>query len=148
MLDADIAGPCVHAVRRRLCLQGPLPRPQEQARLPCPSLRTPHRPAMVLQRRHLHRPPASREARKDAQDRTRAPLRRHRHPPSREEAQEEVVSGGDSDARRWMSARASFFLELAPRSSLPQHGVGNWKTILSDPDLKFDNRSPVDLKDR
>ena len=33
-------------------------------------------------------------------------------------------------------------------SSLPQHGVGNWKTILSDPDLKFDNRSPVDLKDR
>ncbi|KAF8346500.1 hypothetical protein F5887DRAFT_1281640 [Amanita rubescens] len=29
-----------------------------------------------------------------------------------------------------------------------RHGVGNWKTILSDPDLKFDNRSPVDLKDR
>ncbi|RDB18181.1 hypothetical protein Hypma_000546 [Hypsizygus marmoreus] len=28
------------------------------------------------------------------------------------------------------------------------HGVGNWKTILSDPTLKFDNRSPVDLKDR
>ncbi|KAK0216545.1 hypothetical protein EDD85DRAFT_435798 [Armillaria nabsnona] len=29
-----------------------------------------------------------------------------------------------------------------------KHGVGNWKAILSDPDLKFDNRSPVDLKDR
>ncbi|KAI0697777.1 hypothetical protein BC835DRAFT_1337111 [Cytidiella melzeri] len=27
-------------------------------------------------------------------------------------------------------------------------GVGNWKTILNDPELKFDNRSPVDLKDR
>jgi len=31
---------------------------------------------------------------------------------------------------------------------LLQHGVGNWKAILSDPNLKFDNRSPVDLKDR
>ncbi|KAF9064884.1 hypothetical protein BDP27DRAFT_1332894 [Rhodocollybia butyracea] len=29
-----------------------------------------------------------------------------------------------------------------------KHGVGNWKTILSDPTLTFDNRSPVDLKDR
>ncbi|KAH0579531.1 hypothetical protein H2248_002385 [Termitomyces sp. 'cryptogamus'] len=29
-----------------------------------------------------------------------------------------------------------------------RHGVGNWKTILSDPTLRFDNRSPVDLKDR
>ncbi|KAJ3746265.1 hypothetical protein DFH05DRAFT_1522863 [Lentinula detonsa] len=29
-----------------------------------------------------------------------------------------------------------------------KHGVGNWKTILSDSTLKFDNRSPVDLKDR
>ncbi|KAF5381836.1 hypothetical protein D9757_008353 [Collybiopsis confluens] len=29
-----------------------------------------------------------------------------------------------------------------------KHGVGNWKTILSDPTLSFDNRSPVDLKDR
>ncbi|KAJ7572661.1 hypothetical protein C8J56DRAFT_874906 [Mycena floridula] len=28
------------------------------------------------------------------------------------------------------------------------HGVGNWKTILNDPNLRFDNRSPVDLKDR
>ncbi|KZT37192.1 hypothetical protein SISSUDRAFT_882489 [Sistotremastrum suecicum HHB10207 ss-3] len=27
-------------------------------------------------------------------------------------------------------------------------GVGNWKQILSDPELVFDNRSPVDLKDR
>ncbi|KAK1232342.1 hypothetical protein PQX77_004527, partial [Marasmius sp. AFHP31] len=29
-----------------------------------------------------------------------------------------------------------------------KHGVGNWKTILGDPEFKFDNRSPVDLKDR
>ncbi|KAF8902860.1 hypothetical protein CPB85DRAFT_1457627 [Mucidula mucida] len=29
-----------------------------------------------------------------------------------------------------------------------KHGVGNWKTILSDPEFQFDNRSPVDLKDR
>ncbi|KAL4248780.1 hypothetical protein ABKN59_008370 [Abortiporus biennis] len=29
-----------------------------------------------------------------------------------------------------------------------KYGVGNWKAILNDPDLKFDNRSPVDLKDR
>ncbi|KAJ7687153.1 hypothetical protein B0H17DRAFT_1332545 [Mycena rosella] len=28
------------------------------------------------------------------------------------------------------------------------HGVGNWKAILSDPNLAFANRSPVDLKDR
>ncbi|TDL26941.1 hypothetical protein BD410DRAFT_800034 [Rickenella mellea] len=27
-------------------------------------------------------------------------------------------------------------------------GVGNWKAILNDPTLKFDSRSPVDLKDR
>ena len=26
--------------------------------------------------------------------------------------------------------------------------MGNWKAILNDPELKFDNRSPVDLKDR
>lgn len=26
--------------------------------------------------------------------------------------------------------------------------MGNWKAILNDPNLKFDNRSPVDLKDR
>lgn len=31
---------------------------------------------------------------------------------------------------------------------LRQHGVGNWKAILNDPSLHFDNRSPVDLKDR
>ena len=29
-----------------------------------------------------------------------------------------------------------------------KHGVGNWKTILQDPDLKFHDRSAVDLKDR
>ncbi|KZT68621.1 hypothetical protein DAEQUDRAFT_692283 [Daedalea quercina L-15889] len=27
-------------------------------------------------------------------------------------------------------------------------GVGNWKSILNDPQFKFDGRSPVDLKDR
>lgn len=29
-----------------------------------------------------------------------------------------------------------------------QWGVGNWKSILNDPQFKFDGRSPVDLKDR
>jgi hypothetical protein len=33
-------------------------------------------------------------------------------------------------------------------SGLFQWGVGNWKAILKDPKLKFDHRSPVDLKDR
>ncbi|KAF8876891.1 hypothetical protein CPB84DRAFT_1623011, partial [Gymnopilus junonius] len=28
------------------------------------------------------------------------------------------------------------------------HGVGNWKTILQDPNLQFHDRSAVDLKDR
>ncbi|KAI0739307.1 cytochrome P450 [Irpex lacteus] len=46
-----------------------------------------------------------------------------------EETTKEMDSRGDSDASGWW-------------------GVGNWKTILNDPDLKFDNRSPVDLKDR
>lgn len=35
-----------------------------------------------------------------------------------------------------------------PLLTFRQWGVGNWKAILNDPDLKFDNRSPVDLKDR
>ena len=29
-----------------------------------------------------------------------------------------------------------------------QHGVGNWKLILEDPRFEFQDRSPVDLKDR
>ncbi|GJE89123.1 SANT/Myb domain-containing protein [Phanerochaete sordida] len=29
-----------------------------------------------------------------------------------------------------------------------KYGVGNWKAILNDPELRFDSRSPVDLKDR
>lgn len=32
--------------------------------------------------------------------------------------------------------------------SVSQWGVGNWKSILNDSEFKFDNRSPVDLKDR
>ncbi|KAJ7782150.1 hypothetical protein B0H14DRAFT_3585433 [Mycena olivaceomarginata] len=35
--------------------------------------------------------------------------------------------------------------DVTPRA---QHGVGNWKAILSDPTLEFQGRSPVDLKDR
>jgi len=40
--------------------------------------------------------------------------------------------------------------ELEAKSDLcqHQHGVGNWKTILSDCSLEFDSRSSVDLKDR
>ncbi|KIM23582.1 hypothetical protein M408DRAFT_34259, partial [Serendipita vermifera MAFF 305830] len=30
-----------------------------------------------------------------------------------------------------------------------KHGVGNWKSMLDDTELKFDiDRTPVDLKDR
>ena len=37
---------------------------------------------------------------------------------------------------------------LCHRDIVGQYGVGNWKAILNDPELKFDSRSPVDLKDR
>ena len=40
------------------------------------------------------------------------------------------------------------FLDAFSLPPLSQWGVGNWKAILKDPNLKFDNRSPVDLKDR
>lgn len=44
--------------------------------------------------------------------------------------------------------RCHHYWTFAFVSPFIQWGVGNWKTILNDPDLKFDNRSPVDLKDR
>ena len=37
---------------------------------------------------------------------------------------------------------------LNPVLCVSKWGVGNWKAILNDPELKFDSRSPVDLKDR
>ncbi|KAF8654752.1 hypothetical protein AX16_003407 [Volvariella volvacea WC 439] len=45
--------------------------------------------------------------------------------------------------KKWSAEETQMLVEGCNR-----HGVGNWKAILSDPDLKFDNRSPVDLKDR
>ncbi|KAF9450975.1 hypothetical protein P691DRAFT_664168, partial [Macrolepiota fuliginosa MF-IS2] len=45
--------------------------------------------------------------------------------------------------KKWSPEETQMLVEGCNR-----HGVGNWKTILSDPTLKFDNRSPVDLKDR
>jgi hypothetical protein len=39
-------------------------------------------------------------------------------------------------------------LMLSPQRFCFQHGVGNWKAILKDPEFTFDSRSPVDLKDR
>ncbi|KAL1753745.1 hypothetical protein FB107DRAFT_217136 [Schizophyllum commune] len=45
--------------------------------------------------------------------------------------------------KRWTPEETQMLVEGCNR-----HGVGNWKAILSDPTLTFDNRSPVDLKDR
>lgn len=42
----------------------------------------------------------------------------------------------------------SMYLSFLIPSFLIKWGVGNWKAILKDPELKFDSRSPVDLKDR
>ncbi|KAJ7024704.1 hypothetical protein C8F04DRAFT_1301918 [Mycena alexandri] len=39
-------------------------------------------------------------------------------------------------------------IDTNTNSNRSQHGVGNWKAILSDPTLTFAGRSPVDLKDR
>lgn len=58
-----------------------------------------------------------------------------------------MVRAGDPDARRRLQHGTS---TAPPRTPLTprQWGVGNWKAILKDPKLRFDNRSPVDLKDR
>ncbi|TFK32943.1 hypothetical protein BDQ12DRAFT_658603 [Crucibulum laeve] len=45
--------------------------------------------------------------------------------------------------KKWTTEETQMLVDGCNR-----HGVGNWKTILSDPTLHFDNRSPVDLKDR
>lgn len=45
--------------------------------------------------------------------------------------------------KKWSAEETQMLVDGCNR-----HGVGNWKTILSDPTLKFDSRSPVDLKDR
>ncbi|KAI0298962.1 hypothetical protein B0F90DRAFT_1912401 [Multifurca ochricompacta] len=45
--------------------------------------------------------------------------------------------------KKWTMEETQMLVEGCNR-----HGVGNWKAILNDPTLHFDNRSPVDLKDR
>ncbi|KAF7320788.1 hypothetical protein HMN09_00165100 [Mycena chlorophos] len=45
--------------------------------------------------------------------------------------------------RKWSAAETQMLID-----GCNIHGVGNWKAILFDPNLSFDNRSPVDLKDR
>ncbi|KAJ4465348.1 hypothetical protein C8R41DRAFT_926617 [Lentinula lateritia] len=60
-----------------------------------------------------------------------------------------IVTDGDEESherklrKKWSQEETQMLVDGCNR-----HGVGNWKTILSDPTLKFDNRSPVDLKDR
>ncbi|KAF9007152.1 hypothetical protein BDQ17DRAFT_261832 [Cyathus striatus] len=60
---------------------------------------------------------------------------------------EESDAAGDGKEKKprkkWSQEETQMLVDGCNR-----HGVGNWKTILSDPTLKFDNRSPVDLKDR
>ncbi|THG95737.1 hypothetical protein EW026_g5963 [Hermanssonia centrifuga] len=45
--------------------------------------------------------------------------------------------------RKWTAQETQMLVD-----GCQKWGVGNWKAILNDPELKFDNRSPVDLKDR
>lgn len=45
--------------------------------------------------------------------------------------------------KKWTMEETQMLVEGCNR-----HGVGNWKAILNDTSLHFDNRSPVDLKDR
>ncbi|KIJ25315.1 hypothetical protein M422DRAFT_193609 [Sphaerobolus stellatus SS14] len=45
--------------------------------------------------------------------------------------------------KKWTEEETQMLVEGCNR-----WGVGNWKIILNDPTLRFDNRSPVDLKDR
>lgn len=59
-------------------------------------------------------------------------------------------SGGNANACRRVqhSGWQSFLISKNYSLITTQWGVGNWKAILKDPKFKFDNRSPVDLKDR
>lgn len=54
-----------------------------------------------------------------------------------------VATSDKKPRKRWTPEETQTLVEGCNR-----HGVGNWKAILSDPTLSFDNRSPVDLKDR
>ncbi|TFY77377.1 hypothetical protein EWM64_g6637 [Hericium alpestre] len=55
-----------------------------------------------------------------------------------------VASSTEKKVRKkWTMEETQMLVEGCNR-----HGVGNWKSILNDPSLKFDHRSPVDLKDR
>ncbi|KAF6749963.1 hypothetical protein DFP72DRAFT_818306, partial [Ephemerocybe angulata] len=66
------------------------------------------------------------------------------------ESPEEKESGATTPEKPEKKARKKWTLEETAMlvAGCNKHGVGNWKTILRDPTLKFDNRSPVDLKDR
>ncbi|ESK91491.1 meiotically up-regulated 152 protein [Moniliophthora roreri MCA 2997] len=52
-------------------------------------------------------------------------------------------SGVKKQRKRWTKEETQMLVD-----GCNKHGVGNWKTILGDPEFKFDSRSPVDLKDR
>lgn len=70
--------------------------------------------------------------------------------PEKREKVKKIVPGKDNEVfhekkqrKRWTEEETQMLV-----TGCNIHGVGNWKTILRDPVLKFDNRSPVDLKDR
>ncbi|KAK7046020.1 hypothetical protein VNI00_007015 [Paramarasmius palmivorus] len=52
-------------------------------------------------------------------------------------------TGVKKQRKRWTQDETQMLVD-----GCNKHGVGNWKTILGDPEFTFDNRSPVDLKDR
>ncbi|KAJ8503306.1 hypothetical protein ONZ45_g10972 [Pleurotus djamor] len=53
------------------------------------------------------------------------------------------LNGEKKQRKKWTTEETQMLVD-----GCNKHGVGNWKTILSDKSLQFDNRSPVDLKDR
>ncbi|KAG6835608.1 hypothetical protein H0H93_016565 [Arthromyces matolae] len=70
--------------------------------------------------------------------------------PAKKGKMRKLTNGAESEPfterkarKKWSDEETQMLVQGCNR-----HGVGNWKTILSDPTLQFDNRSPVDLKDR
>ncbi|TFK62088.1 hypothetical protein BDN72DRAFT_903520 [Pluteus cervinus] len=60
-----------------------------------------------------------------------------------EEGEQHITLPEKKPRKKWTPEETQMLVDGCNR-----HGVGNWKAILSDPTLQFDNRSPVDLKDR
>ena len=60
-----------------------------------------------------------------------------------EPKQKETNSKSRRTPKRWTEEETDQLMR-----GVRKHGIGKWKQILADPDLQFDRRSSVDLKDR